>query len=293
MKKYRYQKIDAFTSGASLGNPAANIIMDEEKLTPEEMLEIGRQHKGIVSEVVFCDKSEVADIKLTYFSSECEVEFCGHGTIATMYEVIKMDPDLYKKKEVLFETNKKGVLKVKNKLQTEDAIYITAPDPEYLKCPVDKETAAKELGFTPEQLSSDYELGFINAGLRTLLVPVKELAAEISVYPNEEQLKEFCLSNGIDIILVYCFETSQKDSFVHSRVFAPKFGYLEDPATGSGNSALAYFMYQNKIWNGEPIVIEQGGDNRVFNQVRVMVEDEKVLFGGRATLRIDGHYFLS
>lgn len=292
MKKYRYQKIDAFTSGTSLGNPAACIFMDQEKLTPEEMLKVGQHHKGIVSEVVFCEKSDVADIRLTYYSSECEVEFCGHGTIATMYEVIKMNDDLRQKEEVFFETNKKGILKVKNSIQTEDSIYITAPEPEYIKCPVNKSDTAKILGLTLEQLSKDRELAFINAGLRTLLVPIEKLADEVSIYPEEERLKEFCLDAGIDIILAYCFETSKPECFAHSRVFAPKFGYLEDPATGTGNSAFGYLMYNNGTWKGEPIIIEQGGDNRVFNQVRVMIEDGKVLFGGSASLRVDGNYYL-
>ena len=35
MKKYRYVKSNAFTSGESLGNPAACIFTGQEKLTPD------------------------------------------------------------------------------------------------------------------------------------------------------------------------------------------------------------------------------------------------------------------
>jgi predicted PhzF superfamily epimerase YddE/YHI9 len=31
------------------------------------------------------------------------------------------------------------------------------------------------------------------------------------------------------------------------RVFAATFGYLEDPATGSGNSALGYYLLQHQL----------------------------------------------
>ena len=81
MKRYRY----AFTAGASLGNPAACVFTGQETLSPEQMQAVVREHKGFVMEVVFCSQSDVADCKLTYYSSECEVDFCGHGTIATMY----------------------------------------------------------------------------------------------------------------------------------------------------------------------------------------------------------------
>ena len=53
VRKYAYKKIDAFTFGGSLGNPAACLYLDDEQeLTHEEMLDIAQQHKGFVSEVI-------------------------------------------------------------------------------------------------------------------------------------------------------------------------------------------------------------------------------------------------
>ena len=89
MRKFPYRKVDAFTSGKSMGNPAAYLLTGTLQLTESEMLAIGQEHKGFVSEVVFCSASDLADLKLTYFSSECEVDFCGHGTVATMYDLIR------------------------------------------------------------------------------------------------------------------------------------------------------------------------------------------------------------
>jgi len=62
MRTYQYRKIDAFTSGKSLGNPAACIYLEEnQSLTDSEMLDIAKQHKGFVSEVVYCkQKSQTA-----------------------------------------------------------------------------------------------------------------------------------------------------------------------------------------------------------------------------------------
>ena len=41
---------------------------------------------------------------------------------------------------------------------------------------------------------------------------------------------------------VFSKQTADVSAYAHTRVFAPKFGYLEDPATGSGNSAYANYM---------------------------------------------------
>ena len=113
------------------------------------------------------------------------------------------------------------------------------------------------------------------------------------MYPDEQSLKAYCLHNDVDIVLVFSMETADPESFAHTRVFAPKFGYLEDPATGSGNSAFGCYLLKNNQWNGDAIRIEQGGDNRIFNEVKLMTKDGKVLFGGKAALKIEGNYFIA
>lgn len=291
MKKYTYKKIDAFTSGESLGNPAACLFLGKETLTPAKMLEFGRQHKGFVSEVVFCSDSEVAECKLTYYSSECEVDFCGHGTIATMFEYIKNNAELLERDEILIDTNKKGMLTVYNRIRTENAIYITAPKAQNFGVPVSPAETAEALGLKNEDISDRYPLDFIDAGLRTLIVPISKLDTEISVFPDEAKLKDFYIKNGIDIMLIFSKETSASGFIAHTRVFAPKFGYLEDPATGSGNSAFGNYMLKHGIWDGNPVSVEQGGSDRVYNVVKLAVEDGRVLFGGSATLRIEGSYY--
>lgn len=291
MKQYRYIKSNAFTSGASTGNPAATIIIDEGSLAPEQMLQIAAEHKGFVMESVFCSPSETAACKLTYYSSECEVDFCGHGTIATMYSLIKDDASLRNRKVLSVETNKKGVISVYNEIDTEDAVYIEAPSP--IEHEMNIPTEEIERILTLHKGSIDQEgraIRIIDAGLRTLIVPVSKLEDEVSVFPDLASLKAFCEGNDIDIILIYSLQVADASNFAHTRVFAPKFGYLEDPATGSGNSAFANYLLSENMWDGTPITIEQGGNDRIFNAVKLKTLNGKVLFGGRATIKIQGFY---
>lgn len=292
MKRYSYKKVDAFTSGKSMGNPAAYIVTGKDKLTDNEYLKIGKEHAGFVSEVVFCSDSKVADCKLTYYSSECEVDFCGHGTIATMYELIKGNESWRDRDKISIETNKKGVLTVYNNLKSEDSIYITAPKALFFNCNISKDRIAQALNISSDDISDKYDIDLIDAGLRTLIVPINSLEREIKIYPDEKFLKQFVLDNDIDIILIYSMECSQPDYFAHTRVFAPKFGYLEDPATGSGNSAFANYLLKHNLWDGSPISVEQGGDNIIFNAVKLKTNGLEVLFGGKATVRIEGVYLL-
>ena len=90
-----------------------------------------------------------------------------------------------------------------------------------------------------------------------------------------------------------CFD--KKNSY-RTRVFAAIFGYLEDPATGSGNSALGNYLLKRNMWNGDLITIEQNGLKDNFNTVKLTTKDvdktKVVLFGGGAKVKIDGTYLL-
>ena len=290
MKQIRYIKSNAFTFGASLGNPAAALITEDECLTPEQMQQIAAEHKGFVMETVFCSPSETAECKLTYYSSECEVDFCGHGTIATMYSIIKDDASLRAKKVLAVETNKKGMINVYNEIDTEDAVYIEAPSPIEHSMNFSIDEIESILTLRKGSINSERKIRIIDAGLRTLIVPVTQFEDEVSVYPDEAALKAFCEGNDIDNILIYSLQVADASNYAHTRVFAPKYGYLEDPATGSGNSAFANYLLTENMWDGSPITIEQGGNDRIFNAVKLKTLNGKVLFGGRATIKILGDY---
>ena len=291
MKTYPYYKLNAFTIGNSEGNPAAVLDLGTDPLSEDAMLAIAKEHSGFVSEVVYVTRDDTGSILLTYYSSECEVAFCGHGTIAAMYEVIRRDDGLRNSPVIEIGTNLKGRLNIYNHINEEDCIYISAPDPLMIGCSLSRQSIAAALGIKDGAISDSLPLDIIDEVLLRLIVPIKNLADEISLYPHEEGLKQYCLKNSVDIVLVYSMETAGPGYFAHTRVFAPKFGYLEDPATGSGNSAFGCYLIKNRKWNGHSIKIEQGGGNRIFNEVRLRTKDGKVLFGGKASLRIEGTYY--
>jgi PhzF family phenazine biosynthesis protein len=256
------------------------------------MQQIAAEHKGFVMETVFCSPSETAECKLTYYSSECEVDFCGHGTIATMYSIIKDDAALRAKKVLTVETNKKGMVSVYNEIDTEDAVYIEAPSPIEHSMNFSIDEIEGILTLRKGSINRERTIRIIDAGLRTLIVPITQFEDEVSVYPDEAALKVFCEGNDIDNILIYSLQVADASNFAHTRVFAPKFGYLEDPATGSGNSAFANYLLSENMWDGSPITIELGGNDRIFNAVKLKTLNGKVLFGGRATKKIEGEYLV-
>ncbi|MDR0898391.1 MAG: PhzF family phenazine biosynthesis isomerase [Oscillospiraceae bacterium] len=292
MKTYAYRKADAFTSAESQGNPAACIWLGEnERLTDEEMQKIAAQHKGFVTEVVFC-KKEADSYALAYYSSESEVPFCGHGTIACMHTLIKETPELLAQNQMTVHTRRKGSITVYNRIADTNAVFITAPAKIEMPVPVTAKEIAAALQVDGGMLSDEYPLDFIDAGNKTLIIPLWTLADEVSIFPDEAVLKAFSLAHGIDVILIFCMDTADPAHRAHTRVFAPAYGYLEDPATGSANSAFGYYMLKHGMWDGDAITLEQGGNDRVYNVVSLLMQGKDLLFGGSATTRIAGHYFV-
>ncbi len=295
MKKFRFKKIDAFAGGSSRGNPAGCVYLDcISDISEGEMQAIAAQLKGFVSEVVYIFPEDDGFF-LRYYSSEREVDFCGHGTIAAMYDAVTGDERLRVKKRLSIRV-KNEHLDVDNDIGGSDSVYITAPLPLIKDTVIDAATASSALGIDGKATNARLPITIVNAGLNTLVVPVGTLDDCLKINPDLEGLKIFCQDHGIDIVLVFSGETSSPHHQYRTRVFAPRYGYLEDPATGSGNSAFACYLLHIGAWNGEPLVVEQNNDRFNPNIIRlrsVMREGtRRVQFGGGAVVRIEGEYIL-
>jgi PhzF family phenazine biosynthesis protein len=266
------------------------------------MQKIAAEMSGFVSEVGFVfpfdsnmHRPDKADLSLKYFSPEREVDFCGHATIAIMHDLFRTGY-FGNRREVRISTNR-GVLSVVNRIAEMDAVFISAPLPEFRDTVVPLEGTAAALGIRQNDIDSLLPVCVINAGLNTLLVPISSLDTVLAMKPDYEVLRSWCRSCGADIVEVFCSKTVSSSTLWRVRVFCPLMGYLEDPATGSGNSAFGYYLLKNALWDGLPIELEQNGEREAFNLVKLTCEGtaeegKRVWFGGGARVKIDGFYHI-
>ena len=290
MRSYKFKKMDVFAGEKSYGNPAA-VFYPDEIMTSEEMQKIAYELKGFVSEAVFIfnDDSERADYHLRYFSCEREVPFCGHGTVGALYDILKSSEDT---RPFIKIRTMKGILEIENRINSEDSVYVTAPEALFYDYKFDSNEVSAALNIDFSAISDKYQLSAVNVGQDILLVPLKSLDEVVNCSPDYDSLRKYCLSHKIEIVNIYTEDVNYPQNLIRSRVFAPGFGYLEDPATGSANSALAYFLKKENVWNGNPFSIEQGVLKADPSLIRIIFKNNRVLFGGKAKTRIDGYYFL-
>lgn len=298
MRTLTFKKIDAFASKNSSGNPAAVIYLESiDDLSSSEMLQIAKELKGFVSEVGFVSPGTESDYQLRYFSSEREVAFCGHATIAILNDIVANDP-IAQTKSWLSIATKTHRLMVENRYETEESVYISAPAPLFSERTIELADIAAALDCPTADLDRETPPQIVNAGLETLVISMAGLESVLSASPSLQDLNTFCSQIGVDIMILYSPETAAQDTHYRTRVFAPTFGYLEDPATGSGNAALGYCLLKHGKWTGEKIKIEQNGHRETPNYVNLYSKttdsnDSRVWFGGGAIVKISGEYLLN
>ena len=100
-----------------------------------------------------------------------------------------------------------------------------------------------------------------------------------------------------DCVMIYTLETETPGTDVHVRMFAPAYGIVEDPATGSGNGALgAYLVNQHVVPVTPPtthIVSEQGLEINRPSTIYIEVDGSydnlsAVRVGGQARIIAEG-----
>ena len=101
--------------------------------------------------------------------------------------------------------------------------------------------------------------------------------------------------------MAFTQDTEHSDSHVHSRMFAPSVGVLEDPATGSAAGPLSAYLDEYQVLSdykqGDKIYIEQGYEiNRPSRLVgKVITRDSEttnILVSGKVRKTAAGEFFL-
>ncbi len=301
MRRFKFWKLDAFTDGTSAGNPAGLVLLGAaDVVTDDERQRLATQvaASGFVTEVAFARPVGEAQLELRYFSCEREVPFCGHATVASMYQLLSTVPGFIGLPRLVLHT-RKGRLEVENRIATQGYVFIAAPPPVFPSLRVKAEDAAVALGLPDTALdrsliADDGLLPVCECGQKCLLVPMAGLDAVVACAPAYPSLRALADRTGIEVIVLFTREAHLAGRALRTRVFAPAFGYLEDPATGSGNAALASWLRASGSWTSDLLAIEQGPDRVNPNLLCIRADAEGGLhIGGRGVARIEGEYLLS
>jgi PhzF family phenazine biosynthesis protein len=245
--------LDAFTSRVFGGNPAAVCPLTE-WLEDTTMQSIAAENN--LSETVFFVPDGDA-YHIRWFTPSCEVELCGHATLASSYVIFKhIAPD---KNELNFRALA-GALRV---TRDGDLLSLDFPSrpPERIDAPVEIVAA---LGVPPDEMwkARDHVAVFADEDVVRTLKPDMARLAQVDMY-------------------ALIVTAPGKESDFVSRFFAPGRGINEDPVTGSAHCTLIPFWASrlSKTNLRALQVSERGGE--IFCELkgdRVKISGQVVLY---------------
>jgi PhzF family phenazine biosynthesis protein len=225
--------VDAFADGPFSGNPAG-VCITFESLPSEVMQRVAMEVNQ--AETAFLFPAEDQFWNLRWFTPACEVDLCGHATLAASVALWRLFPEAVP--ETVHFRTRSGLL---------TATRLAATDPSTtqrveLDFPVEIPVAAELPPFAIESLGlTSVPLGVYRNRMDYLL-ELQSLDELLQLKPDMRKLAEIDIRGFILTTAAKVPSPSGdfQSDFV-SRFFAPRCGVDEDPATGSAHCALFPF----------------------------------------------------
>jgi PhzF family phenazine biosynthesis protein len=274
--------VDAFTTEPLAGNPAG-VIPDAGGLDADRMAAIARELGA--PETVFVTDSGVADRRLRYFTPAGEIDLCGHATVAVHANLFA--DGAIGAGDHSIETNA-GTLDVE--VEPGGVVWMGMDAPTVRAVDADESRVAAAFGIDAASiLTGELPIAVASTGLPSLVVPVDYLSTLGAVDPDLEALEALAAAFDATGVYAFTFDTLDRESTLHGRMFAPGEGIPEDPVTGTASGAAGAYLRFAEAFEEMPgeMVFEQGHYVDRPGRVRVRVGDG-VRVGGEAITSLEG-----
>jgi PhzF family phenazine biosynthesis protein len=250
--------VDAFTSKAFAGNPAAVVLGDGE---PAWMQSVAAEMKH--SETAFLRERSDGSFDLRWFTPEVEVDLCGHATLASAHVLWEHG----QRANVTFHTRSGALLASHNGDGTITLDFpLSEPRPE----PSDP-ALFDALGIEP--------IEFLKSDPAWFLCVVADASVVRNLQPDFDKLRALP-----DVKGVYVSARGDDAYDIVSRCFGPGVGIDEDPVTGSMHCVLVAY-WADRLGKDELHAYQaspRGGE------VTVVRKGDRALLSGRATTVLRG-----
>jgi PhzF family phenazine biosynthesis protein len=283
MKSYRIKQVDAFTDKPFTGN-FAGVVLDAGGLTDLQMQLIARENNVSETAFVLAPTQKGGDIQIRWFTPSAEVPLCGHATIASFHALAEEGmAGMRSQGQHYFRVQtRSGILAVRVEKNFKGIVV-------EMELPLPKFQTKRKI---PSLLLESLSLGSWDVADEIPIVfdsyayiPVKKLAKLKSLKPGFKLLEQATKSAKLLGVSVFCLETVEKASSVHSRFFAPVVSINEDPVTGSANGPLGVYLFQFVAAAGISVPSRELSDGRVEY---IGEQGDELERPGRVRIRVRG-----
>jgi trans-2,3-dihydro-3-hydroxyanthranilate isomerase len=254
LRSYRYRVVDVFTKQPLEGNALA-VFPDASGIDDATMQKIAKEMN--LSETTFVGPATRADCaaNVRIFTPTREMVFAGHPTIGTSF--VLLDEGIVPEDSERFILEEKvGPVSIRVDQGERPLIWLTTPPISYGRT-FDRELCARALGLESSDLL-EITPQLLSAGNPTIFIAVKDKEVVDRAWLDLQGMTIF-KDGQREPACVFVFAPTPGGAY--SRMFAPEYGIIEDPATGSSTGPLAAFMLRHGLVSGDAgarFVSEQG-----------------------------------
>jgi trans-2,3-dihydro-3-hydroxyanthranilate isomerase len=301
MPSLRFVQVDVFTETPFCGNPLA-VVLDGQGLRGEQMQAIAREMNLSETTFILPPTAGAAEARVRIFTPRLELPFAGHPVVGTSYVLVT--EGRVPRGEEVFEIRLElgiGIVPVTITRAGEAVAQVTmtqqTPQFRAILNEDDVRQLAQGLGLDPQDLlTTGLPAQLVSTGLPQLMVPVRSLQAMQAITLELGSLRPICERYD-----TFTRETATPSAHVHTRLFAPMAGVLEDPATGSASGALGAYLVHYRVVGSDRSVVhieaeqgyELGRPSRIFIDVERRGSNiSSVRVGGRVVKVMEGTIWL-
>lgn len=287
-------QVDAFTNEPFGGNPAG-VVTNSKGISDGQMQRIANEMN--LSETAFIRQLDDCYFRIRYFTPLCEVDLCGHATIAAVHTLAHkgyIKPIEEGSKIARLETGV-GLLKVEIQFSNYTPVNVIMEQDTPRSMGEVKELGEllECFGLSPEDIGTGEMRAMpeiISTGLPDIMLPVKSKNALMGMKVDFCRLKE--LSNRLGVTGVHAFFYDYEEKKAYARNFGPAVGIDEEAATGTANGALIYYLRRKGILEGDSLVVHQGESLNRPSTINCYLEEKdgnhSVKVGGSAVIVLEG-----
>ena len=285
-------QVDAFTDKSFGGNPAG-VVPNAKLLTEEQMQKIANEMN--ISETAFVIPINEELFQVRFFTPICEVDLCGHATIATFFIMAKKGyiKGIQDGIKTVYQKTKAGMLAVNlNYVNGKiDRVFMEQVIPKDLGKVLNIDELLEALGIEKDDVGISGKRvnpEIISTGLPDIILPINKKETLDNLEIDMELLTKVSLDNKVVGLHVFYLPDFNSD-IVYTRNFAPLVGINEEAATGTSNGSLIYFLKKNGFIKGKEILAYQGESMNRLSEIYCNIDDNnRISVGGRAKTMIDG-----